>query len=80
MTMSGVRAVVRHACQRAGIADTGTHRLRHGVASAMLANGAPLHEIGQVLRHRDIQTTAIYAKVDFATLASVAQPWPGSAR
>ena len=62
MTMTGVRAVVRHACQRAGIADTGTHRLRHGAASAMLANGAPLHEIGQVLRHRDIETTAIYAK------------------
>ena len=80
MTMTSVRAVVRQASARAGIADTGTHRLRHGAASAMLANGAPLHEIGQILRHRDIETTAIYAKVDFAALASVAQPWPGSLR
>lgn len=80
MTMTNVRAVVRQACGRAGIPDTGAHRLRHGAASAMLANGAPLHEIGQVLRHRDLETTARYAKVDFAALASVAQPWPGSAR
>lgn len=80
MTMTSVRAVVRQACGRAGIADTGTHRLRHGAASAMLANGAPLHEIGQVLRHRDIETTSIYARVDFAALAAVAQPWPRSAR
>lgn len=80
MTMTSVRAVVRQACARAGIADTGTHRLRHGAAGAMLAKGAPLHEIGQILRHRDIATTAIYAKVDFAALASVAQPWPGSLR
>jgi site-specific recombinase XerD len=80
MTMTSVRAVVRQACRRAGIADTGTHRLRHGAAGAMLAHGAPLHEIGQILRHRDIATTAIYAKVDFATLATVAQPWPGSTR
>jgi site-specific recombinase XerD len=80
MTMSNVRFVVRQACERAGIADTGTHRLRHGAAAEMLRNGAPLHEIGQVLRHRDIQTTAIYAKVDFAALASLARPWPGSGR
>jgi len=80
MTMSNVRFVVRQACERAGIADTGTHRLRHGAAADMLRNGAPLHEIGQVLRHRDLQTTAIYAKVDFVALASVARPWPGSGR
>jgi integrase len=80
MTMPSVRAVVRDACERAGIPDTGTHRLRHGAACEMLANGAPLHEIGQVLRHRNLETTAMYAKVDFATLATVAQPWPGSGR
>jgi site-specific recombinase XerD len=56
--------------------DTSTHRFRHAAATEMLRLGAPLHEIGQVLRHHDLQTTAIYAKVDFATLATVAQPWP----
>ena len=75
--MTDVRAVVRRACSRAGIADTGTHRFRHAAATEMLRLGAPLHEIGQVLRHRDLETTAIYAKVDFESLATVAQPWPG---
>lgn len=78
MTMSNVRGAVCRACERAGIPDTGTHRLRHGAASDMLRHGASLHEIGQVLRHRDLETTAMYAKVDFAALATVAQPWPGS--
>ena len=75
--MTDVRAVVRRACSRAGIADTGTHRFRHAAVTEMLRLGAPLHEIGQVLRHRDLETTAIYAKVDFESLATVAQPWPG---
>lgn len=80
MRMSNVRFVVRQACERAGIADTGTHRLRHGAACDMLRHGAPLHEISQVLRHRDLKTTAIYARVDFAALAMLAQPWPGGDR
>jgi site-specific recombinase XerD len=45
-----------------------------------LAKGADLVEISQVLRHRDLATTAIYAKVDMASLRQVAQPWPGAAR
>lgn len=78
MAMTDIRAVVRRACKRVGISDTSTHRLRHALACDMLRHGAPLYEIGQVLRHRDVETTAVYAKVDFAALATVAQPWPGS--
>jgi site-specific recombinase XerD len=77
---STVRSVVHEACERCGLADVGTHRLRHGAASEMLAAGAPLYEIGQVLRHRDAKTTALYAKVDLTTLTTVAKAWPGSAR
>ena len=80
MTMTNVRRVVRDACRRAGMADTGTHRLRHGVARDLLGGGAPLPEIGQVLRHQDLETTAIYARVDLAALAGVARPWPGAGR
>lgn len=80
MKLPTVRAVVREACERAGIADVGTHRLRHGAAADLLRNGAGLPEIGQVLRHRDLQTTAMYAKVDFAALVTVARAWPGSDR
>lgn len=80
LSMSGVRAVVRQACERAGMADTGTHRLRHGTATDLLRHGAGLAEIGQVLRHHHLQTTAYYAKVDLDALASLARPWPGAER
>jgi integrase/recombinase XerD len=43
----------------------------------LLRAGAPLSEIGQLLRHRRAQTTAIYAKVDRAALRTIARPWPG---
>jgi integrase/recombinase XerD len=75
----GVRQVVRHACGRAGVAECGAHRLRHTVATEILRAGAPLEEIGQLLRHRSVSTTAIYAKVDRAALATLAKPWPGGA-
>jgi site-specific recombinase XerD len=78
LTATAVRAVIRRACARVGLPDLCTHRLRHSVAADLLRNGAALHEIGQVLRHRELATTAIYAKVDHAALAVVAQPWPGS--
>jgi len=41
--------------------------------------GAPLFEIGQVLRHRHTATTALYAKDDLAALATVARSWPEGA-
>jgi integrase len=78
LTMTAVRAVVRRTCERVGIDDTGTHRFRHGAASELLRRGAPLPEIGQLLRHHHLQTTALYAKVDFDALATVAGPWPGA--
>lgn len=75
-----VSDVARRACERAGLPRAGAHRLRHALATEMLRRGATLVEVSQVLRHRDLATTAIYAKVDLATLRRVAQPWPGAAR
>ncbi|NMN99020.1 tyrosine-type recombinase/integrase [Antrihabitans stalactiti] len=75
-----VHDVTRRACDRAGLPHAGAHRLRHTVATEMLRRGVKLIDIGQVLRHRDLATTAIYAKVDLATLRSIAQPWPGDQR
>jgi site-specific recombinase XerD len=71
-----VRSVVQQACDRAGLDRIGAHRLRHSAATEMLRAGATLAEIGQVLRHRSLSTTAIYAKVDRGVLASLALPWP----
>lgn len=56
--------VVERACRRAGLAPVGPHRLRHALAAELLRQGAGLAAISQVLRHRDLATTALYAKVD----------------
>jgi integrase/recombinase XerD len=73
----GVASIVRRACVRAGLPEIGAHRLRHTVACEMVRRGVPLAEIGQVLRHRSLSSTAIYARVDLDQLRQLAQPWPG---
>lgn len=74
--------VVRHGLARAGIDSPrkGAHQFRHTLASEMLRQGASLSEIGELLRHRSPQTTAIYAKVDLVSLRALALPWPESAQ
>ena len=64
--------------RRAGVESPrkGAHILRHTAATEMLRQGCSLYQIGAVLRHRTIDTTAYYAKVDVALLKQVAQPWP----
>jgi integrase len=74
-----VASTVRRACGRAGIAEVGSHRLRHTVACEMVGADVPLVRIGQVLRHRSLQSTAIYARVDVERLRLLAAPWPGGA-
>ena len=75
-----VSDVTHRACDRAGLPRIGAHRLRHSLATEMLRRGATIVEVSQVLRHRDLATTAIYAKVDYAALRAVARPWPGAQR
>lgn len=73
-----VNAVVYSAIRKAGLkAPTrGSHLLRHSLATGMLHAGASMAEIGEVLRHRSLSTTEIYAKVDFDSLRCLAHPWP----
>jgi site-specific recombinase XerD len=74
-----VSSVVRRAMDRAGIKNAptrGAHVLRHSAATAMLREGATLHQIGSVLRHKSIETTYHYAKVDLDLLRMVVSPWP----
>jgi integrase/recombinase XerD len=76
----GVSEVVRAASERAGLGSFGAHRLRHTAGTEMLRAGASLTEVAQVLRHRSVATTAIYAKVDHLALRELAAPWPGAER
>lgn len=76
LTAGGVSTIVGAACRRAGLPVAGAHRLRHAAATRMLQAGGSLTEVGQVLRHASVLTTAIYAKVDYDRLVTLAQPWP----
>ena len=76
---AAVSVIVATAIRRAGIKPPGrgaAHLLRHSVDSSMLRQGASLQEISTLLRHRSIETTQIYAKIDVTALQQIAQPWP----
>jgi len=80
LSPEGVSEVVRAASERAGLGSFGSHRLRHTVGTEMLRAGASLPQVAQVLRHRSVATTAVYAKVDHLKLRELATPWPGAER
>jgi site-specific recombinase XerD len=73
---TSVSQVVWRQSLRAGLAPMRAHRLRHALATDLLDRGVRLPEIAQVLRQRDLATTAVYAKVDHTTLRQLALPWP----
>jgi integrase/recombinase XerD len=78
-SLCAMTMIVRRAMRRAKVtcASRGAaHVLRHSAATSMLRQGASLQEIAVILRHRSIQTTEVYAKVDVAALNLIAQPWP----
>lgn len=79
LTSGGIVHVAARALRSSGISSGGAHLLRHTAASQLLRSGASLAEVGHVLRHRHLDTTAIYAKVDDASLRELARPWPGGA-
>lgn len=76
LTAEAVGSVIQHVAARAGLVGVAAHRLRHTAAMRMLREGSDLVEIGQVLRHRHLATTAIYAKVDLVRLRRLARRWP----
>lgn len=76
---AAVGHIVRAAIARAGVRRPGrgaAHLFRHGLATRMIRSGATLTEISEVLRHRSLNSTAVYAHVSFEALRAVAGPWP----
>jgi integrase/recombinase XerD len=80
LTSGRVTGIVADAAARAGLGRVHAHRLRHTAASEVLRAGGGLPEVGQLLGHARLATTAIYAKIDRERLREIARPWPGSAR
>lgn len=79
ITSCGVQKVIKCACRRIGLPEVSSHALRHTVACRLVERGSSLKEVADLLRHRSLNSTLIYAKLDTSKLAAVALPWPGSA-
>ncbi len=79
LSTTAMTQIVAAAAKRVGLGRIHAHRLRHFAATQLLSAGASLPEIQQFLRHARLQTTAIYTKVDYDTLRTIARPWPGGA-
>ena len=80
VTADILNTILRGAFERTGLkppqAFVGSHLLRHSLATDMLGKGASLAEIGDVLRHRSMRSTTLYAKHDINALRSIARDWP----
>ena len=76
--VDAIRRVLRDAFRRVGIPHGRTHALRHTLACRLVGQGGSIKEVADVLRHRSLNTSLIYAKLDHGALAGVALPWPGS--
>ncbi len=79
VTAGAIRGVIGWAYRRIGLKHTRSHALRHAFACRLVERGSSLKEVADLLRHRSLNSTLIYAKLDTPKLAAVALPWPGSA-
>jgi integrase/recombinase XerC len=79
ISADAVHRLIRDAYRRIGLDHGRTHALRHTLARRLLEQGDSLKEVADILRHRSLDTSLIYAKLDSRKLSAVALPWPGSA-
>jgi integrase len=78
ITSTAIQKVIKRACRRIGLMHYSAHSLRHTLACRLVENGSSLKEVADVLRHRSLNTTLIYAKLDTPKLSAVPLLWPGS--
>lgn len=77
-TSMAIQKLIKRAGRRIGLVHFSAHALRHTLACRLVENGSSLKEVADVLRHRSLETTRIYAKLDTPKLSAVPLPWPGS--
>jgi site-specific recombinase XerD len=78
ITAKAVQKLIERSCRRSGLLHSSAHALRHTLACRLVENGSSLKEVADLLRHRSLNTTLIYAKLNTPKLLAVALPWPGS--
>ena len=78
ITSTAIQKVIKRACCRVDLPHSSAHALRHTLACRLVESGSSLKEVADLLRHRSLTTTLIYAKLDTPKLLAVALPWPGS--
>ena len=78
ITSAAIQKLIKRALRRIGLPHSSAHALRHTVACRLVENGSSLKEVADLLRHRSLNSTQIYAKLDISKLTGVALPWPGS--
>jgi site-specific recombinase XerD len=78
LSSSAVSCAVRRAFNRTDfdLPAKGAHVLRHTLGARMVRKGVSIKAIADVLRHRHIDTSMVYTKVDLPLLREVALPWP----
>ena len=78
--VAAIRNAMNRAFSRCALADRfcNTHVLRRSMATRLQKTGVSIKEIADLLRHRDVNTARVYARVDLERLRTVALPWPGS--
>lgn len=78
LSATGVGGICQRAIDAIGLKspNKGAHVFRHSVATTLIRHGAALDDVGRLLRHTSRESTAIYAKVAFASLHRISQPWP----
>jgi site-specific recombinase XerD len=77
ITSTAIQKVIKRACRRVDLPHSSAHALRHTLACRLVESGSSLKEVADLLRHRSLTTTLIYAKLDSPKLLAVALPWPG---